>query len=48
MRVEVVAPVTDADARAMLDSLLERELSDPEVWTLHPDGSYRRAAAMGS
>ena len=43
MRVEVVAPVTDPDARATLDSLLTRELADPDVWALDPDGSYSRA-----
>ncbi|MGH7580981.1 MAG: polyphosphate kinase 1 [Gemmatimonadales bacterium] len=43
MRVEVVAPVTDRDARTTLDAVLTRELADPEVWELDPDGSYHRA-----
>jgi polyphosphate kinase len=43
MRVEVVAPVGDADARATLDSLLTEELADPSGWLLRPDGSYVRA-----
>jgi polyphosphate kinase len=43
MRVEVVAPVGDADARATLDSLLTEELADPTGWLLRPDGSYVRA-----
>ena len=44
-RVEVVAPVTDQDARAKLDGLLTRELADPAAWALEPDGSYSRVAA---
>jgi polyphosphate kinase len=43
MRVEVVAPVTEGDARTILDGLLTRELTDPEVWVLESDGSYHRA-----
>jgi hypothetical protein len=39
----VVAPVTDRDARATLDSLLTGELADPDAWILEPDGSYSRA-----
>jgi polyphosphate kinase len=39
-RVEVVAPVTDRDARATLDALLASELTDPDAWILGPDGSY--------
>jgi polyphosphate kinase len=41
-RVEVVTPVTDAAARATLDGILTRELSEPGGWLLHPDGSYTR------
>jgi polyphosphate kinase len=41
-RVEVVAPVSDPGARAMLDQILTRELADPEAWILRPDGSYFR------
>ncbi len=43
MRVEVVVPVTDAQARATLDELLTTQLTDPENWTLESDGSYRRS-----
>jgi polyphosphate kinase len=39
-RVEVVAPVTDRDARATLDALLASELTDRDAWILGPDGSY--------
>ncbi|HEX2220488.1 MAG TPA: polyphosphate kinase 1 [Gemmatimonadales bacterium] len=42
-RVEVVAPVRDSGARAMLDEILTSELADPEAWILRPDGSYFRA-----
>jgi polyphosphate kinase len=42
-RVEVVAPVSDTDARATLDSLLREELADPAGWLLRPDGGYVRA-----
>jgi polyphosphate kinase len=48
MRVEVVAPVTEGDARATLDGLLTRELTDPEVWVLESDGSYHRAEPPGT
>ena len=44
-RVEVVAPVTDEVARATLDTLLTRELADPDAWALQPDGSYSRVEA---
>ncbi len=43
MRVEVVAPVSDGDARASLDALLTRELADPDAWALTSSGSYRPA-----
>jgi polyphosphate kinase len=39
-RIEVVAPVDDAAARARLDGILDRELADPEAWTLQSDGTY--------
>ena len=42
-RVEVVVPVDDAAARVRLDGILERELTDPDSWTLESDGSYTRA-----
>ena len=42
-RVEVVTPVTDATAaQATLDGILTRELTEPEGWELHADGSYTR------
>ena len=44
-RVEVVTPVDDPGARARLDAIFERELSDPEAWNLESDGSYTRAGA---
>ena len=44
-RVEVVAPVTDRAARATLDTLLTRELADPDAWALEQDGSYSRVGA---
>ena len=47
VRVEVVAPVIDPDARRTLDSLLTRELADPDAWSLGPDGSYSRVGSGG-
>lgn len=44
-RVEVVTPVDDPGARARLDAIFERELTDPEAWNLESDGSYTRAGA---
>ncbi len=44
-RVEVVTPVDDPGARARLDAILERDLGDPEAWSLESDGSYTRAGA---
>jgi polyphosphate kinase len=46
-RVEVVTPVTDAAACATLDGILDRELTDPDAWVLHADGSYARAGDAG-
>jgi polyphosphate kinase len=46
-RVEVVTPVTDAAARATLDGILTRELTDPDGWVLQPDGSYHREREAG-
>lgn len=39
-RVEVIAPVTDAAARARLDRILALELESPNAWELQSDGSY--------
>ncbi len=44
-RIEVVAPVTDPDARGALDRLLESELSDPEAWRLRADGGYEHVSS---
>ncbi len=44
-RVEVVAPVFDAAAKAQLDRILEAELVDPTAWLLSADGSYERGDA---
>jgi polyphosphate kinase len=41
-RIEVVTPVDDAAARARLDAILDRELANPDSWTLQSDGSYVR------
>jgi polyphosphate kinase len=46
-RVEVVTPVNDAGARAVLDTILEAELSDPRAWVLRPDGVYERLRGQG-
>ena len=47
-RVEVLAPVHDADLCARLESLLDREVSDERAWELRGDGSYsRRSGAPG-
>jgi polyphosphate kinase len=43
-RVEVVTPVTEPAACALLDRILTEQLSDPERWVLAPDGSYARPA----
>lgn len=47
-RVEVLAPVDDAAARARLDHILELELDDPASWLLLSDGSYTAGADGGS
>jgi polyphosphate kinase len=39
-RIEVVAPVTDPDARQRLDEILDAELHDAAAWDLREDGSY--------
>ena len=43
-RVEVVAPVFDAAARAQLDRILETELNLPAAWLLSADGSYEQVS----
>jgi len=44
-RVEVITPVDDPVARARLDRILERELTEPGAWDLESDGSYTRRPA---
>jgi len=43
-RIETVAPVADAESRARLDAILDRELADAAAWELRADGSYRRTS----
>jgi polyphosphate kinase len=47
-RIETVAPVVDAECRARLDTVLDRELSDAAAWVLRPDGTYRRASTTAN
>lgn len=46
-RVEIAAPVADAEARARLEVILNAELNDPRAWVMRPDGSYQRLAGEG-
>lgn len=41
-RVELLAPVRDAEQRASLDALLARYFDSPDVWALGPAGYSRR------
>jgi polyphosphate kinase len=43
-RIETAAPVVDAECRARLDTILDRELADPSAWILRADGTYHRAS----
>jgi len=45
-RIEVVTPVDDVAARERLDGMLERELADPDAWSLASDGSYARGVGL--
>jgi polyphosphate kinase len=45
-RVEVMAPVRDADARARLDRILEMEWADPTAWEMGPAGEYVRRSGV--
>ena len=45
-RIEVVTPVDDLAARDRLDGMLERELADPDAWSLASDGSYARGVGL--
>ena len=48
-RVELLAPISDARHRRMLDDLLARYVSDPTGWDLQGDGSYkRRSGGIGT
>jgi polyphosphate kinase len=47
-RVEVVAPVSDPDARETLDRLLTRELTDGQGWELKADGRYEPVGGPGA
>ena len=46
-RVEVVTPVDDAAARAVLRMVLDRQLDDPRAWVLRPDGVFERLRGEG-
>lgn len=45
-RVEVVAPVLQADCRRQLDDILTAELADSTAWELGPDGHYARRGSL--
>ena len=46
-RVEVVSPVDDPAARAVLRSVIDRQLADPRAWVLRPDGVFERLRGEG-
>ena len=46
-RVEVVTPIDDPAARAVLRAILDEQLSDPRAWILRPDGVYERLRGEG-
>ena len=46
-RVEVVAPVDDPAARAVLRTVLDAQLSDPRAWVLRADGAFERLRGKG-
>lgn len=46
-RVEVVTPVDDPNARAVLRALLDAQFSDPQAWELRPDGAFERLQGVG-
>ena len=46
-RVEVVTPVDDTGARAVLRTLLEAQFEDPRAWVLRPDGAFERLRGKG-
>lgn len=47
-RVEIMAPVDDAAARARLRRILDTELADPTAWILRSDGAYQRLSEAGA
>jgi len=47
-RVEIMAPVDDAAARARLRRILDTELADPTAWVLRSDGAYQRLSEAGT
>jgi len=46
-RVEVVTPIDDPSARAVLRAVLDQQLADPRAWVLRPDGVYERLRGEG-
>lgn len=46
-RVEVVTPVDDANARAILRALLDAQIADPRAWELRADGAFERLQGEG-
>jgi len=46
-RVEVVAPVDDPAARAVLRAVLDTQLADPRAWVLRADGVFERLSGEG-
>ncbi|MEQ1856003.1 MAG: polyphosphate kinase 1 [Longimicrobiales bacterium] len=46
-RVEVVTPVDDAAARAVLRAVLDAHLADPCAWVLRPDGAFECLGGEG-
>jgi polyphosphate kinase len=46
-RIEAVVSVENPEDRERLTTQLDRELTDPEAWVLHPDGSYSRGGGGG-
>jgi polyphosphate kinase len=47
-RVELLAPVRDAQCRATLDRVLSLYFDDPAAWRLQPHGGYQRGARPSS
>ncbi len=46
-RVEVVTPVDDPAARAVLRSVLDAQFNDPKAWVLRADGVFERLEGEG-